>query len=112
MNERPVARGRPLSAGQADRLSALFEAHADRLYRLARRLVPSADDALDLLQEAFLKAARSLESIPPGLSNEHGWSACSSTFDEIIGARKPSASVTRSTLIMPQPSTMTRKGRF
>src|SRR2546426_9449659 len=73
MNERPVASGRPLSAAQADRLSALFEAHADRLYRLARRLVPSAEDAWDLLQEAFLKAARSLESIPPGLSNEEAW---------------------------------------
>jgi RNA polymerase sigma-70 factor (ECF subfamily) len=73
MNERPVASRCSLSAGQADRLSALFEAHADRLYRLARRLVPSADDALDLLQEAFLKAARSLESIPPGLSNEEAW---------------------------------------
>jgi RNA polymerase sigma-70 factor (ECF subfamily) len=73
MNERPVASGRPLSAAQADRLSALFEAHADRLYRLARRLVPSAEDAWDLLQEAFLKAARSLESIPPGLTNEEAW---------------------------------------
>jgi hypothetical protein len=43
-------------AEQADRLSALFEAHADRLYRLVRRLVPVADDALDLVQETFLIA--------------------------------------------------------
>jgi len=62
-----------MSAEQTARLSALFEAHADRLYRLARRLVPSADDALDLLQETFLKAARSPESIPRGLSDEEAW---------------------------------------
>src|SRR2546425_4027990 len=73
MNRQPVAERPTMSAEQADRLSALFEAHADRLYRLARRLVPSADDALDLVQEAFLKAARSPESIPAGLRDEEAW---------------------------------------
>ena len=53
-----------MSAAQADRLSALFETHGDRLYRLARRLVPGADDALDLAQDPFLKAARSPGCIP------------------------------------------------
>src|SRR5258705_13696638 len=74
MNEGPVAGVLPtMSTEQADRLSALFEAHADRLYRLGRRLVPSADDALDLVQETFLKAARSTESIPHGLRDEEAW---------------------------------------
>jgi RNA polymerase sigma factor (sigma-70 family) len=54
------------------RLSALFEAHVDRLYRVARRLVPTVDDALDLVQESFLKAARA-ESIPHGLEDERAW---------------------------------------
>jgi RNA polymerase sigma factor (sigma-70 family) len=74
MEERPLPSVLPpLLAEQADRLSALFEAHADRLYRLARRLVPGADDALDLLQETFLKAARSPESIPHGPRDEEAW---------------------------------------
>lgn len=62
-----------MSEPHADRLTALFDAHADRLYRLARRLVPSADDALDLVQETFLKGARSRESIPYGASHEEAW---------------------------------------
>jgi sigma-70-like protein len=44
-----------LPANPADRLAALFDAHYDRLYRLARRLAPSIDDALDLVQETFLR---------------------------------------------------------
>jgi RNA polymerase sigma-70 factor, ECF subfamily len=58
---------------QPARLSALFEAHEERLYRLARRLAPTVDDALDLVQETFLKAARTPESIPRGLKEEEAW---------------------------------------
>ena len=65
----PVA----LPEDQADRLSALFDAHHDRLYRLARRLVSSADDARDLIQETFLKAARSPHAIPAGVESEEAW---------------------------------------
>jgi RNA polymerase sigma-70 factor (ECF subfamily) len=56
-----------------DRIAALFDAHHARLYRLARRLVPTADDARDLVQEAFLKAARSPGSVPSGHSDEEAW---------------------------------------
>ncbi len=58
---------------RADRLSALFDAHYGRLYRLARRVAASRDDALDLVQETFLRAARSTRSIPNGARDEEAW---------------------------------------
>jgi DNA-directed RNA polymerase specialized sigma24 family protein len=54
----PVPRSLPtLVACSDDRVSALFDAHYERLYRLARRLAGSRDDALDLVQETYLRAA-------------------------------------------------------
>ena len=75
MNGLPIASALPatLSASSAERLAALFDAHYERLYRLGRRLVPTADDALDLVQETFLKAARAPRSIPSGLADEEAW---------------------------------------
>ena len=55
------------------RLGVLFDAHHQRLYRLARRLSRSADDARDLVQEAFLRAARAPASIPEGAPHEEAW---------------------------------------
>src|SRR3954463_14522244 len=62
-----------LTPTAAERLAALFDAHYERLYRLARRLAPTADDALDLVQETFLKAARSPRAVPVGLPGEEAW---------------------------------------
>lgn len=55
------------------RLAALFEAHHVRLYRLARRLVATPDEARDLVQDAFLRAVRAPASVPAGTTAEEAW---------------------------------------
>ena len=57
----------------AARLGALFDSHHQRLFRLARRLTRWPEDAHDLVQETFLRAARSPASIPSGHSSEEAW---------------------------------------
>jgi RNA polymerase sigma-70 factor, ECF subfamily len=57
----------------AARLGTLFDAHHQRLYRLARRLCGSADDARDLVQETLLRAARHVQSVPDGAGHEEAW---------------------------------------
>src|SRR5262245_29451145 len=75
MNGLPMVESLPttLPDRTAERLSTLFDAHYDRLYRLARRLTPSPDEARDLVQETFLRAARSPKSVPAGRSAEEAW---------------------------------------
>ncbi len=62
-----------LSVSADERLAILFDTHYDRLYRLARRLSPSADDALDLVQDTFLRLAGSPLAIPVGGSFEEAY---------------------------------------
>jgi RNA polymerase sigma factor (sigma-70 family) len=57
----------------ADRLGSLFDAHHQRLYRLGRRLSHSADEARDLVQDTFLRAARAPASVPSGATAEEAW---------------------------------------
>jgi RNA polymerase sigma factor (sigma-70 family) len=56
-----------------DRLGCLFEVHHERLYGLARRLSNSPEDAQDLLQDTFVRAARHLHSIPISAPREEAW---------------------------------------
>lgn len=56
-----------------ERLSLIFDTHEDKLYRLARRLTRSAEEAEDLLQDTFVKAAGALGSIPDGTPKEEAW---------------------------------------
>ena len=57
----------------AGRVGALFDRHHQRLFKLARRLSRSPEDAHDLVQDTFLRAARSPRSIPDGVPNEEAW---------------------------------------
>jgi RNA polymerase sigma factor (sigma-70 family) len=59
----------PVASG----IGALFDRHHQRLFKLARRLSGNIDDAHDLVQETFLRVARSPGSIPHGLCNEEAW---------------------------------------
>ena len=68
----PSALGR-LDDDPAARLGTLFDIHHQRLFRLARRLSRGPEDAQDLVQETFLRAARSPASIPSGHSSEEAW---------------------------------------
>jgi len=68
----PVAMDGP-PADVAVRVGALFDLHHQRLFRLARRMSGSSEDARDLVQETFLRAARAPASIPAGAPHEEAW---------------------------------------
>ena len=57
----------------AGRVAALFDAHHQRLFRLARRLVRAPEDPADIVQETFLRAARAPHRVPYGASSEEAW---------------------------------------
>lgn len=67
----PLAADAISGTDPAPRLAAMFDAHHQRLFRLARRLTPGPEEARDLVQETFLRAARAHRSIP--VSHEEAW---------------------------------------
>ena len=74
MNGAPMATVLPAALPDSgDRLAALFDAHYNRLYALARRMAADAEAARDLVQETFLRAARAPASVPHGHAREEAW---------------------------------------
>jgi RNA polymerase sigma-70 factor (ECF subfamily) len=55
------------------RLADLFDAHQGRLYRLARRLATTPEEARDLVQETFLRVVKAPKSVPSGLAAQEAW---------------------------------------
>jgi RNA polymerase sigma-70 factor (ECF subfamily) len=62
-----------VQADPVERLGDLFDAHQPRLYGLARRLSRDPEEARDLVQETFLRAARSPASIPDSEKGAEAW---------------------------------------
>jgi RNA polymerase sigma-70 factor (ECF subfamily) len=56
-----------------DQLDGLFETHHQRLYRLARRLSSTPEEAADLVQDAFLRAAVARHSLPRTTEQQEAW---------------------------------------
>jgi RNA polymerase sigma-70 factor, ECF subfamily len=61
------------STGPTERLARLFDEHHERLFRLARRLSSDREEARDLVQETFLRAARRPAAVPDGSQPEEAW---------------------------------------
>ncbi len=68
-----VERRPGLTRQTQDRLEALFDAHHRRLYRLALRMSGDRDEAGDLVQQAFLQAARRPEALPEDGPGGEAW---------------------------------------
>jgi RNA polymerase sigma-70 factor (ECF subfamily) len=60
-------------ASGGERLAVLFDRHHARLFRLACRLTADREEARDLVQEAFLRAARHATGVPPGAASGEAW---------------------------------------
>jgi RNA polymerase sigma factor (sigma-70 family) len=73
----PFAEDRPMAPSHAaavqERLAELFDLHHARLFRLACRLTSDREEARDLVQETFLRAARQQRGLPAGAEPGEAW---------------------------------------
>jgi RNA polymerase sigma-70 factor (ECF subfamily) len=91
---RPTA-GAGSPAMTTERIGTLFDAHHQRLYGLARRLSSDAEEARDLVQETFLRAARRPGSLPTDDKRAEAWlvrvlvNLCRDRFRRLAVRRRP-----------------------
>jgi RNA polymerase sigma-70 factor (ECF subfamily) len=99
---------RPRPQTATDRLGRLFDAHHERLFRLARRLSSDREEAQDLVQEAFLRAARQPGAVPEGEKPEEAWlvrtlvNLCRDRFRR-LGVRRQAAESLRREAVSHHP---------
>jgi len=65
----------PLTAPAAtgERLGSLFDAHHRRIHKLGLRLLGDVEEARDLVQETFLRAARAVAQVPAEEPGAEAW---------------------------------------
>jgi RNA polymerase sigma-70 factor (ECF subfamily) len=90
-----------------ERIGDLFDAHQQRLYGLARRLSSDAEEAKDLVQETFLRAARNPGSLPLDDKKAEAWlvrvlvNLCRDRYRRLAVRRRPEV---RHKLNQPEPT--------
>lgn len=83
------------SAMTTERIGDLFDRYHPRLYALARRLSSDAEEARDLVQDTFLRAARRPESVPPDDRRAEAWlvrvlvNLCRDRYRRLAVRRRP-----------------------
>lgn len=69
----PETRGVEEGGVEPEHLARWFDTHHDRLYRLARRLCGDPEEARDIVQETFLRLARSRSRRPASDAHAEAW---------------------------------------
>lgn len=92
----PIATlGAASPAMTSQRIGDLFDRHHQRLYGLARRLSSDGEEAKDLVQEAFLRAARRPGSLPSDDEKAEAWlvrvvvNLCRDRYRRLAVRRRP-----------------------
>lgn len=99
-------------------VEALFEAHHDRVYRVARRITGSSEDAEDVLQTVFYRLVRRDEPVPvPGEAASYFHRAASNAAFDLLRRRRaartapiPDADLLSDTT--PGPDALQRSSEF
>ena len=91
----------------SQRIGDLFDRHHQRLYGLARRLSSDPEEAKDLVQEAFLRAARRPGSLPAEDNKAEAWlvrvvvNLCRDRYRRLAVRRRPEVV---HNLVHPEPA--------